>query len=101
MCRPPRDAYVITETVATIPLQPLAIHTVDRILEIQWVQEVVMEMKKEAENEILELELEGKIGSDTYVVLNSTRVSETRNFYVSRGPTCRTYGNMYFALVMF
>ena len=66
-CRPPRDQYVITETVATIPLQPLAIHTVDRILEIPWLKEVVLEMKEEAENvnEILELELEGKVGSDT------------------------------------
>ena len=66
-CRPPRDSYVITETVATIPLQPLAIHTVDRILEIPWLKEVVMEMKEQAENDnkIVELELEGKIGSDT------------------------------------
>ena len=66
-CRPPRDDYVIEETVATIPLQPLAIHTVDRILEIPWLSEVVLEMKKEAESEIFELQLEGKIGNDTYV----------------------------------
>ena len=64
MCRPPRDNYVITETVATIPLQPLAIHTADRILEIPYLKEVVLEMKEEAENGV-ELELEGKIGSDT------------------------------------
>ena len=64
-CRPPRDDYIITETVATIPLQPLAIHTIDRILEIPWLKEVVLEMKKEAENGIVELELEGKVGNDT------------------------------------
>ena len=66
-CRPPRDDYIITETVATIPLQPLAIHTIDRILEIPWVKEVVLKKKEESENanEIFQLELEGKIGSDT------------------------------------
>ena len=69
-CRPSRDEYIITETVATIPLRPLAIHTIDRILEIPWLKEVVLEMKEEAEtvNEIVTLELEGKVGSDTYVV---------------------------------
>ena len=62
-CRPSRDHYFITETVAVVPLQPLAVHTIDWILEIPRVKKVVLEMKEETG--IVSLLLKEKVGNDT------------------------------------
>ena len=64
-CRPPEDTvgYVIRETEAVIPLQALAIHTVDRIFDIPKVSKCIEEEKK-AGNDV-EVKLDMKIGNDT------------------------------------
>ena len=64
-CRPPRDQYLITEYIATIPLQALIVHTVDRILEIPWVAQHVLRLKQETATQDVELLFENKIGNDT------------------------------------
>ena len=64
LCRPPRDEYLITEYVATIPLKALLVHTIDRILEIDWVTQRFLELKETA-TEVQELLFDCKIGNDT------------------------------------
>ena len=62
-CRPPRDTYFITETNAVIPLKALAIHTIDRILQIPRVKQDILELKEKEPNVSTKFIL--RIGSDT------------------------------------
>ena len=49
-----------------IPLVPLAIHTIDRILEIPDVKDEISKKQAEQEqNEVLEVDFKLKIGDDT------------------------------------
>ena len=62
-CRPPKEEYSISETAASIPLKAIAVHTIDRILQIPKVKEPVLEAKDSGADPILKLY--GKVGEDT------------------------------------
>ena len=65
-CRPAIETCDFSETRAMIPLVPLAIHTIDRILEIPDVKDEISKKQAEQEpNEVLEVDFKLKIGDDT------------------------------------
>ena len=63
-CRPSRDLYFITETEACIPLKALALHTIDRILEIPTVKQPILEAKESGDG-VVDLKYKQKVGNDT------------------------------------
>ena len=64
-CRPPKETVKITEIEAKIPLKPLSIHTVNRILKIPRVIHEISKAKEESGDEIVKVLLKQKIGNDT------------------------------------
>ena len=64
-CRPAKELCDFSETRAMIPLVPLAIHTIDRILEIPDVKDEISKKQAEVPNEVLEVDFKLKIGDDT------------------------------------
>ena len=66
LCRPPSDAYSITETEARIPWEPLVIHTSDRIFDIPEVSEEISKAKAAASpGETVTATVRIKAGNDT------------------------------------
>ena len=66
-CRPPEETVTITEKEASIPLKPLAVHTFERILKIEWVVTGIEKAKAASgsKENLLKLKAFLKVGNDT------------------------------------
>ena len=65
LCRPSRDAYIITETEARIAMEPLVRHTSDRIFDIPAVSEEILQAKAATPDITVKATVNIKVGNDT------------------------------------
>ena len=64
-CRPPKDAIIVSETEAVVPLKELCIHTVDRICKIPQVGARISTAKAASGTENFKVKAIIKAGNDT------------------------------------